>query len=77
MNVTKWKTYIAAVGTTLTSLNTAWAAITLASTDDAISLDEIGSLTTALTLALVTIYGVWRAPYIKTDPNRPTVRGRV
>lgn len=56
------KTVAAAIGSTLTALTTALAAVTLALSDDKLDFAEYGSLTTAAVTLGATIYAVWRTP---------------
>lgn len=54
------KAVVAAVGATLTAVTSAWATVTVAMSDDAIDVAEVGSLVTlALSLA-GTVWGVWK-----------------
>lgn len=59
---TKAKMYVAAVGTTLTAVTTALAVVSVAIGDDAVSIEEISGITTALLTMGLTVWGVWRVP---------------
>lgn len=59
------KAWVAALGGTLTAVNTFLATVTLAVGDDAISLEEVSSLTAAVVSLAGTVYGVW-----KVDNNK-------
>jgi hypothetical protein len=65
MPTTSHKAWIAALGTTLTSITTALATVQLVLDDDAIDLAEYSTLATAGITLVATIYAVWRTP------NRP------
>lgn len=61
----KAKMYVAAVGTTLTAVTTALAVVSVAIGDDAVSMEEVSSIVTALLTMGLTVWGVWKVP------NRP------
>ncbi len=64
------KAWVAAVGTTLTALTTALAAVSLALSDDALNMNEVSAIITAALTAGLTVYGVWRT---ENKPKRPPV----
>lgn len=62
MEFTKHKAVISGVGTTLTALATAWAAVEVATADGTLDIGEYGPLATAVATVVATIYAVWRVP---------------
>jgi len=62
MKFTPHKAVISAIGTTLTALATAWAAVENAGSDGLINAADYGSIATAVAAAVGTIYAVWRVP---------------
>lgn len=62
VKTTKAKTVVAAVGTTLTALTTAIAAVNVALSDNSLDGNDYLSLAVAATTLVSTIYGVWRVP---------------
>ncbi len=69
MEFTKHKAVISGVGTTLTALATAWAAVQVATADGALDVGEYGPLATAVATCVATVYAVWRVP------NQPVMDG--
>lgn len=57
---TNAKAWIAAVGATLTAAATAWATVTTTFSDDVVDVAELGSIATAVTVLVGTVFGVWR-----------------
>lgn len=62
MEFTKHKAVISAVGTSLTAVATAWAAVQNATSDGLMDATDYGSIATAVAVAVGTIYAVWRVP---------------
>lgn len=62
MEFTPHKAVISAIGTTLTAAMTAWAAFEVAMSDGVWAMEEYGTVTSAVVLAVSTIYSVWRVP---------------
>lgn len=56
------KAVVAAIGSTLTALTSALATVTLVLDDDAVDLNEISSLITAVVVLGATVWAVWRVP---------------
>lgn len=78
VKVTAAKAWVAGIGGTLTALTTGLAAVQLAVEDGSLGVDEVGSVTGALVLMAVTVYGVWRAPRYDVDaPYVPAAEDRV
>jgi hypothetical protein len=66
--MTKAKTWVAAIGTTLTVITTALATVSVALADDAIDLAEVAGIVTAVLTAGASIYAVWRVPNKAKSP---------
>lgn len=62
MEFTKHKAVISAIGTTLTAVSTAWAAVQNATSDGLMDATDYGSIATAAAVAVATVYAVWRVP---------------
>lgn len=62
MNFTPHKAVISAIGTSLTAVATAWAAVENATSDGLMNATDYGSIATAVAVAVGTIYAVWRVP---------------
>lgn len=62
------KAIVAAVGSTVTALASGVAAVQLAIEDGSLSADEVGSVTAALVLLGLTVWGVWRTPNRPVEP---------
>jgi len=60
--ITAAKAVAAAIGTTLTAITVAVAAVQVALDDGALDFTEYGTIVTALVTAGATIYAVWRTP---------------
>ena len=60
MKFTAHKAWMAAVGTTLNAFTVFWASASLVLSDDAVDLNEYGSLATAVATLVGTVYAVWR-----------------
>lgn len=64
------KAIVAGIGTTLTAVMTAITTVSFVLSDDAVDLNEIGTLATAAVTLGLTIWAVWRVPnagYIERD----------
>ena len=72
--VTKpYKAVVAGVGGAITALGVMWATVELAASDDAISLEEISSISTAVLAFGATVYAVWRTLNPPVDPPRTEI----
>lgn len=58
----KAKAVVAGIGSTLTALMTMLTTISFVLDDDAVDVNEIGSLATAVVTLGLTIWAVWRVP---------------
>ncbi len=74
MQVTKFKPIVAAVGATITAVSAGWAAVETAAYDGSIGVDEVGSLATTAVTLILTVWGVWRVPYLRPTMEQPTSR---
>jgi hypothetical protein len=57
---TSHKAVVGAIGSTITAVSTAWAAVSLALSDDVVDLNEYGSLATAAVTLVGTVYAIWK-----------------
>lgn len=64
---TNAKAWVAAVGATLTAAATAWATVTTTFSDDVVDVTELGSIATAVTVLVGTVFGVWRVENHRDD----------
>lgn len=62
MKFTPHKAVISAIGTSLTAVATAWAAVENATSDGLMDATDYGSVATAVAVAVATVYAVWRVP---------------
>lgn len=68
----KAKMWVAAAGTTVTAVASAFAAVELVVEDGAIDFSEIGTTAGTLVAVFLTIYGVWKADNGPSQSQPPT-----
>lgn len=68
-DMTAVKAWVAAIGTTLTALTVAFAAVQAATADGSLDGGDIASIITAAVVCIGTVWGVWRAPNKVKTPS--------
>lgn len=63
------KMWVAAIGGTLTAVTTAWAAVEVTLSDNAIDVTEVGPIAAAIAVLVSTVAAVWRVE--NADPRKP------